>query len=511
MNMHKEALPYHADFPLATPVKAPEPFSMREFLSIFFKDGKRIAAAFLIPMILFIILSFVPTPKYEATATLLVKMGREYLYRPEVGDSNVQPVATDRALAVLSEVEIINSRDVKEQVIDQVGLERLYPGIANSEEDPTSPKKARALAQLNRQLEVFPVKDSNIIQVRFKHADPAVAADAVNSLVANYMEKRRSIYSGTTVDLAQNQVQALRDRLLDVETRIDQFKNENNIVSFVEQQGLLLNQRDALETKLKAADSALAEATGMLNAVRKNANSVKSDIRMYSETTRDDTLDSARGALLDLRLKEGEATAKYTDRNPVVVDIRNQIRRAEQLVRDIEAQKKDIVRMGRNPVRDTVETDLIRFQGQQQSAQASKVVLTKQLEAINGQLSALSRQQPKLDELMRERQIADNTYQGYVKKLEESKILAELARNANTNVSIVQKALPPVEKKNLQILILAIGFVLSACIALLVAFLSELLRGTYISPEKLQRSLGLPVLASIPHRDVHPGRMQLAT
>lgn len=232
---------------------------------------------------------------------------------------------------------------------------------------------------------------------------------------------------------------------------------------------------------------------------------------MYSETTRDDTLDTARGALLDLRLKEGEATAKFTDRNPVVVDIRNQIRRAEQLVRDIEAQKKDIVRMGRNPVRDTVETDLIRFQGQQQSAQASKVVLTKQLESINDQLSALSRQQPKLDELMRERQIADNTYQGYVKKLEESKILAELARNANTNVSIVQKALPPVEKKNLQIVILAIGFVLSACIALLVAFLSELLRGTYVSPEKLQRSLGLPVLASIPHRDVHPGRMQLAT
>lgn len=511
MNMHKEALPYHADFPLATPVKAPEPFSMREFLSVLFKDGKRIAAAFLIPMILFVILSFVPTPKYEATATLLVKMGREYLYRPEVGDSNIQPVATDRALAVLSEVEIINSRDIKEQVIDQVGLERLYPSIANSEEDPESPKKARALVQLSKQLEVFPVKDSNVIQVRFKHPDPAVAADTVNRLVANYLEKRRDVYSATTVDLAENQVESLRNRLLDVEARIDKFKQENSIVSFSEQQALLLNQRDALETKLKAADSALAEATGMLNAVRKNANSVKSDIRMYSETTRDDTLENARGALLDLRLKEGEATAKYTDRNPIVTDIRNQIRRAEQLVRDIEAQKKDIVRMGRNPVRDTVEADLIRFQGQQQSAQASKAVVSKQLDEINTQLAALSRQQPELDALLRERQIADNTYQNYVKKLEESKILADLARNANTNVSVVQKALPPVEKQNLQVIILAIGFVLSACIALLVAFLSELLRGTYVSPEKLQRSLGLPVLASIPHRDMHPGRLQLAT
>lgn len=508
--MHKEALPYHADFPLALPAKAPEPFSMREFLSVLFKDGKRIAAAFLIPMILFAILSFVPTPKYEATSTLLVKMGREYLYRPEVGDGNVQPLATDRALAVLSEVEIINSRDNKEQVIDQVGLARLYPGIAESEEDPQNPKKARALVQLSKQLEIIPIKDSNVIQVRFKHSDPAVAAETVNKLVSNYMAKRRDIYSETNVSVAETQVKSFRDRLLDVEARVDRFKRENNIVSFAEQQALLLNQRDALEIKLKAADSSLAEATGRLSAVRKNSDSVKSDIRMYSETTRDDTLENARKALLDLRLKEGDATAKYTDRNPIVVDIRNQIRRAEQLVRDIEAQKKDIVRMGRNPVRDTVESELIRLQGEQQSAQASKAVLTSQLEKINEQLATLSGQQPKLDELMRERQIAENTYQSYVKKLEESKILADLARNADTNVSVVQQALPPVEKTNLQIIILAIGFVLSACIALLVAFLSELMRGTYVSPEKLQRSLGLPVLASIPYREMHPGRMQLA-
>lgn len=516
MNMHKEALTYQGyqgDFPVAVAPRQPEPFSLREFLSTVFKDGKRIAAAFLIPMILFTILSFIPTPKYEATATLLVKMGREYLYRPEVGEGNVQPVSSiDRAMAVASEVEIVNSRDLKEKVIQQVGLMKMYPGIANGDDDPEMSKEAKAMIAMGKQLDVQPLKDSNIIQISFKHANPEVAAAVVNSLIANYMDKRRTIYSDTKVTLTETQVKSFYDRLTNLETKIDQFKAENNIISFAEQQALLLQQRNELEGKLKATTSLLAESTGRLEAVRRNAGSVKADIKMYQENTRDDTLENAKKALLDLRLKEGEALAKYTDRNPVVVDLRNQIARAERLVKDVQSGRSDTVRMGRNPVRDTVEAELIRLQGEQQSAQAAKGVLTTQLAAINDQLTKMSRQQPQLDSLMRERQIAENNYQNYVKKLEESKILADLDRNAKTNVSVVQQALPPAEKKNLQAIILAIGFVLSACIALLVAFLSELLRGTYVSPEKLQRSLGLPVLASIPYRDMPPrNRLQLAS
>lgn len=511
MNMHKEALPYHGELPPPAVARPQEPFSFREFLSILFKDGRRILAAFLIPMILFTIVSFLPTPKYEASSTLLVKMGREYVYRPEVGENNVQPIASDRTLAILSEAEILNSRDLQEQVIKQVGLDKLYPSIAESADDPDSPRMSRALVQFKKQLNVEPLKESTIIQVSFKHPDPVIAAEVVNKLVADYLQKRRDIYSGESVTLEEGQVKKMKDQLLGMEGKIEQFKKNHNIISFDSQQTLLLNQRDALEAKLKTASSDLAEATGRLEAVKRNAASVSKDIRMYSENTPDDALVAARKSLLDLRLKEGDALAKYTDQNPVVVDLRTQIKRAQKLVSDLESKKTDTVRVGRNPVRDTVEADLIRFQGEQRAAEASREVLTKQLASINEQLAALSAQQPKLDEMMRERQLMDSTYQNYVKKLEDSKVMANLARNADTNVSVVQKALPPIEKKNLQMIILAIGLVLSGCFALAVAFLSELLRGTYVSPEKVQRSLGLPVLASIPYRSHPPRRLQLAS
>jgi len=89
-----------------------------------------------------LVLTFLTTPTYEATALLLVKFGREYVYRPEVADqqSASNPVR-DRQAFINTELQILRSKDLAATVVSTVGVNKLYPKISDQER----PKQTRLL------------------------------------------------------------------------------------------------------------------------------------------------------------------------------------------------------------------------------------------------------------------------------------------------------------------------------------------------------------------------------
>jgi uncharacterized protein involved in exopolysaccharide biosynthesis len=495
MNMQRESalsLPGARVPHSSTPV-----ITLREFLVTFFKDRRRIALGFFIPLILAIVVSFIPKPRYEATSTILIRMGREYLYKPEVGEQTALPTSSiDRDQAMHSEVEILNSRDLVESVIDAMGLEKLYPSIAAADEDPDLPRKSRAIIEMQKRMDVLLLKDSNVIQISFKHPDPRVAAEVVNRLVDGYLEKRRTIFADAKIAFVQGQVKSFRDRLSEIERKIERFKTENSIVIFSDQVSTLLEQKAGLETKLKEISASLAQTKSKITAIERSMNG-KGQRGAYSEASSDDAVNAAKKALVDLRLKESEASGKYLDASPIVQDLRASIDRTERYIREMETQRAAAARAGQGVIKDAWETQILTLKVEEESDFAAQRILTEQLSKVSARLAGLNRQDRELAGMLREQKLLEEGYQTYSKKLEDARITDELDHKEKTSVSIVQAALPPIEKKSLQLVILAVGFVFSICSALVIAFLSELLRDTFISPEKLVRSLGLPVLASI--------------
>ena len=59
---------------------------------------------------------------------------------------------------------------------------------------PKAVPSDRALLVFQKKLAVEAVKKSNIIDIRFQHKDPAVAARVVNKLVAVFLEHHISVY-----------------------------------------------------------------------------------------------------------------------------------------------------------------------------------------------------------------------------------------------------------------------------------------------------------------------------
>ncbi len=102
----------------------------REFLVFYYKYRLRLLFAFLMPFLITVAISFMPTPRYDATSTLGVRLGSEYVYQPETGSGTngpESPIPFDRDQIYKAEVAILGSYDLHQQVIESIGLDRIYP------------------------------------------------------------------------------------------------------------------------------------------------------------------------------------------------------------------------------------------------------------------------------------------------------------------------------------------------------------------------------------------------
>ena len=100
--------------------------NVRDILTALFKHKTTIIIGFV--LVFGIVAGYVifTVPLYEAQATLILKMGRENIFRPEVGKAS-QIVEYDSESALQSEIKIISSLELVRQVVRTVGVEKLYP------------------------------------------------------------------------------------------------------------------------------------------------------------------------------------------------------------------------------------------------------------------------------------------------------------------------------------------------------------------------------------------------
>jgi tyrosine-protein kinase Etk/Wzc len=89
----------------------------------------------------------------------------------------------------------------------------------------------------------------------------------------------------------------------------------------------------------------------------------------------------------------------------------------------------------------------------------------------------------------------------YVEKLEMANVSRQMDDKQNANVSVIQAASTPIAPiKPRKLLIFALGMAAGMLIGMAWAFVSELLKTSYIRPEQAALEQGIPVLASISYK-----------
>jgi len=182
-----------------------------------------------------------------------------------------------------------------------------------------------------------------------------------------------------------------------------------------------------------------------------------------------------------------------------MTEIHKQIADLEAEAKRVERSRSaSVSRTGRNTVFDAIQLDALHAQTDLDAARQRLARDDQQLADIERSVQLLNRAQIQLQDLERQRAVADESYRSMSKTYTDRKLLEDVYAHRGANVRVVQPPEAPIHSTGVRSLLVLIGFVLSPIVGLLVAVVSEVTRKGYLSPEALERSMGIPVLASIP-------------
>lgn len=474
-------------------------WTLRDLLVILFKHKLKIGIVFFAIVVAVTAVSFFLPPIYEAKSSVLVKFGREYLYRPEVGEKNpvISYGQTNQEEILNSEIEIIASRDLMGKVIDAVGLENLYPSLSHKSFPPGITRRDAAIVHFGKMLSVEGVKKSNVMKVSFRHEDPRLAARVVNLLVDFFKEKHLQVYSDPQSSFLDKQLTEYRRRLEESENSLQTFKQTQSVYSLDEQRRLMLDQRMRLDNTYKETQNIVRALKEKLRSLRMQIKALSEDGNTFAPSEQGNIITETKAKLLQLQLKEQDLLVRYKEEIPLLRDVRKQIQMTKDFLKEQEKDVTSKVRTG-NVVFQEAEKERVKSEADLNAHQARLASLAAQIARVDVELRRLDGKEKRFLELKRDAASNEKNYQNYLEKFEEARISEDMNRKKMANISVVQAAavpMQPVKPKRMFNIIAAI--LLGAAIALGLAFLSEYLGHTFNTAQDVEKRLGLPVLTAV--------------
>ena len=495
-------------------------YSLRDLLTIVFKRRSLILTILFI-VVTVVMLNGLSKPRtYRVTATLLVNEARA---QTPMAAADSKQVIIDRVTEqdLNSEIEILKSRRLIEEVIETVGGSQpgltkkkswVGLGISRVRSLLGGTKLSRSdslLVHLQQAIEISPVRNSNVIKIAYQSEDPAWANQVVGAWTDSYLERRVERYqSPQTVVFFGQQMREAQQKLVETENALKRFAEEASITmvegtgdadSLAAQKKLAMERLSGLESSFGAAEVELQsqrrQMASLQELLRREPERLDSSNRQHQGAATEEI----ERALASLRLQRDALLQDFKPDSRHVRDIDTQIKMAEDLLEQNE-DGSAVSGTESNPVFLQLKGELLRVETAFEGTSARVASLRTQVLAYRKELDDLNARSFNVESLRREVETADEDYLLYRSKHEEARISAAMDQEKFINVTVAQPAQMPLmpEPRGL-----ALKLLLSLLIGILggvgLAFgLEMFVDRSFTTGEDIERKLGIPHIASIP-------------
>ena len=501
------------------------PPSLRDVLSVLFRQKNKIIFFFVSVVAAVTIVTMLSPDLFEAETKLLIRVGRENM---AVDPSIVGPtmsVYQSREDEVNSELSILKSRFVIEKVVDTIGPEPFLEGEKQGREksglqnlgdgltsvlrpfrnmpDKTSLLREKAITTVMDNLNVEIQKKSNIIRLSFLARSPQMAERVLDTLIEFYLEHHIKVHaSQTSSGFFMEESENLRRLLSEKEEKLKAFYIKNGIVSIDKQKEIVLDQISRLQNEVDMTATQISASRAKINALENDLKGRPETVVINRVSGKENPAASAiKERLIDLRLKEVDLSARYPDDYRLLIDVRTQIKLAEQALAKEDTDNTEIT-TGIDAGYQEIKMALTMENTILQEQIARKKSLTNELDARKRKLSELADQEVTTKNLQRDIDIIQNKYLKYSDNLQRAQISEAMDINKVSNVSIVQPATAfsePVRPRRRLNLLLGIFLGLFGGVGL--AFLWDYFDDSIKTRDDIEKRLGLPVLATVSHEE----------
>ena len=472
--------------------------SRREFLRVVFRHRQKLVGFFLAVVLLTTVAMLVISPVYESEAKLLIKVGRETVSMDPSVLGPTMNVLQERANEINSEIGILTSPYLIEQVVTDVGIAE-FVDVDDFSDDGQSRALEVAVGGFLNDLSASSSSDNDIITLKYRTSSALQAQQTLDRLIEHYLYRHIEIHGtqATPAFFEQHSVELL-DKLTAAEEELEAFRANSQISSIEVQKEALIAQVSGIETTINEVNGQVDASGARITALQNSLDS-RPEVRELNRTTgiTNHAADLIKSKLIDLRMRETDLSARYPDNERALIDVRQQIRVADQeLAKERETHTE--ITTGIDRTAEALLLDMMTERSQLYAAMARLQSLNSQLQVKQAQLDSLASDEIGLARLERDVDIADQEYREYMARRQRADISAAMDDSRVSNVSVLQPASfssNPVAPRRMLNLMLSILIGVFGGIGL--AYFAELLDESIKSRDDVARRLGLPVLMTL--------------
>ena len=372
-----------------------------------------------------------------------------------------------------TQVDIINSDRVAKAVVQLTELDQ-SPEVKQQWIDATEGKGQLSdwlATLLQKNLDVKPSRESNVININYTGADPAFAAAVANAFAQAYINVNLDLRVAPAREYAaffEEQTKSARDRLEVTQKALSDYQQANGITS--------TDERLDFETaKLNETSSQLTSVQGLTTDSSSKRQS--GSAATVAEVMQSPLINGLKGDIARLESKLNESNVNLGKNHPQTIS-------AEA---ELSALKNQLASETRKITASIETTYQVSKQREQQLRSAVATQKARVLE--------LNRQRDELNVLRRDIESAQRAFEVLSQRASQTNIESQTNQ---TNVAVLNPAVAPPDPSKPRVLLnILVSIFLGTLLGVGLALMLELLNRRVRSADDLIDALGLPVLGSV--------------
>ena len=436
------------------------------------------------------------TPIYRATATLFIESEEVSLLSIE----EIYGLASATDEYYLTQYEILKSRNLAERVIDNLNLAE-HPEFKPSDEKTStwrttfplslifdesgSPTpyviKQRIVGQFISQLDISPIRGTQLVEISFESADRQLSAEVANELAQVYIDANLEAKLEVTLQASSwlnNQLGSLQQDLQQAEQRFQAYRELEQIVGTDGGMELANRELDLMSERLLESRRERLELESAIDQLNRFAGDDLDALQRVPVVLNHSLVAEYFQTARDAELRMSELSKRYGHKHPTMISAQNELDNSqEQLQRQVSA------------VVEGIQTDY-------QIAVANEQAVSNELALVRENVQDLSRKEFELRALENDVQTKQQIYDTFFTRSSETSATGDFS-TANARVSD-PASVPLGAVKPQKSLIIAVAFVLALMLGLALAILVDILDNTIKLPEDISDKLGTNLLGILP-------------
>ena len=428
------------------------------------------------------------TPIYDAVARISISTQASSILNFKGNQQYSEPNNEDQGMLIATQVNILQSNSLALLVIHNLGLNNRSEfagkdrpttgGVPVSGSSPeTLGREDQLIGAFHSNLNVLPVPNTAIIEIKYSSPDPRLAAEVANATANTFIEQNIKARFDSTMQAADWLSKQLADLQIKVETsqtRLIEYQKEHGIVGTDDKQNLTFEKLNELGKQLTQAQADRIQKESLYQ-IAKGTNP-----DALASVLQDPALATLRQQQTQLQTQYALLRTQFGSEYPKVLEVRNQFNEISKAYQE------------------ELQSGVLRVQSEYYTAVKREQMLKAALDEQTAVANQLDQNAIEYRILKQEADSNRQLYDGLLEKLKEASLAAGLN---SSNIRIVDKARIPLfpARPNVPRNML-FAVLLGVVGGVAVAFALEAVDTTVRTPDQAQSLSGLPVMAVIPFK-----------